>query len=89
MRIYLTKFRLSSHNLLVETGRYHGTERSDRKCTLCNLNTIEDEFHFILHCPCYDTIRKQYIKPYYYSRPSSFKLVQLLNCENVKVISNL
>ena len=56
MRIYLTKFRLSSHNLLVETGRYHGTERSDRKCTLCNLNTIEDDFHFILHGPCYDTI---------------------------------
>ena len=38
----------------------------DRKCTLCNMNEIEDEYHFILQCPIYETIRKQYIKKYYY-----------------------
>ena len=80
---------MSSHNLLVETGRYHGIIKADRKCLFCNLNTVEDEFHFILQCPVYNAIRKQYIKPYYYKRPSSFKLVQLLSTENVKDICNL
>ena len=88
-RVYLTRIRLSSHYLFVETGRYHGVNRSERKCTLCTLNTIEDEFHFILQCDCYNAIRRQYIKPYYYKRPSSFKLIQLLSTENVKDICNL
>ena len=88
-RVYLTRLRLSSHNLCVEVGRYHGVDRSDRKCTLCALNSIEDEFHFILQCDSYIELRRHYIKQYYYRRPSSFKLVQLLSTENVKDLRNL
>ena len=48
-RFALTKFRLSSHELEIETGRGKQpvkTPISDRKCKLCN--TIEDEFHVLL-----------------------------------------
>ena len=53
-RKIITRFRLSSHNLNVEYGRYRNELRSNRICTLCNLNDIEDEFHFILKCPKYN-----------------------------------
>ena len=38
LRIPLAKLRLSSHQLLIETGRYsqNRTERAHRLCTLCD-----------------------------------------------------
>ena len=72
-RKMITKFRVSAHKLSIETGRYDAVIRSNRKCAKCNLDEIEDEFHFILKCPYYDAIRKQNIKPYFYKRPSVFK----------------
>ena len=47
------------------------------------MNEIEDEYHFILQCLIYDTIRKQYIKNYYY-RNRSVVLLQLLSTEYIK-----
>ena len=32
------------------------------KCSLCNMNEIEDEYHFILQCPIYVIARKRHIK---------------------------
>ena len=29
---------------------------------MCNLNDIEDRFHFILLCPAYNDLRKKYLK---------------------------
>ena len=88
-RKYLSKLRLSAHSLNIEKGRYNNTNRRDRICTLCNSSDIEDEFHFILKCPIYNDLRVNYIKNYYYRRPSVFKLVQLLSVNNVKIINNL
>ncbi|MCG8049040.1 MAG: hypothetical protein N0E48_26130, partial [Candidatus Thiodiazotropha endolucinida] len=85
----ITKLRLSSHNLLIETGRHRQIERADRKCVYCNLNDIEDELHFILICPQYTDIRQLFIKKYYYTRPNMFKLVQLFNNENMTHLKNL
>ncbi len=52
-KTWICKFRLSSHNLAVEKGRFYGIERCNRKCFHCN-NDIEDEMHFILKCPIYN-----------------------------------
>ena len=56
-RIILTRWRLSNHNLAIETGRYTRpyTERRDRVCTMCNF--VEDERHVIYMCPRYDDLR--------------------------------
>ena len=45
-----TKFRLSSHNLLVERGRWMISKLDYKlmKCTLYNSDDIEDEYHIIL-----------------------------------------
>ena len=85
---YLTMFRLSSHSLAIETGRYQGVLNVNRVCKFCK-DDIEDEFHFILKCPTYANFRSKYIKSYYRTRPSVFKLVQLLSTENVKELCNL
>ena len=53
------------------------------------MNVLEDEFHFVLQCRKYIDLRKHYIKKYYWSRPSTFKLVTLLSVENRKELCNL
>lgn len=85
----ITKFRLSSHKLYIETGRYVGLNRTERLCQNCDTHNIEDEFHFMLQCPLYSNLRTQYIKPYYFRRPSAFKLIELLSTHNVKELCNL
>jgi hypothetical protein len=58
-RVDLTRLRLSSHSLHIETGRHTDTPREDRTCTLCMTNTIEDETHFLIQCPIYQDIRAE------------------------------
>ena len=54
-RCHLTRLRLSSHSLPVEVLRYVKKKkkkilRADRKCTICNLNQMGDEYHYLLYC---------------------------------------
>ena len=59
-RVILTRWRLSNHNLAIETGRYTRpyTERPNRVCTMCDL--VEDEKHVIYICPRYNDLRLQH-----------------------------
>ena len=52
-RFFLTRMRLSSHSLRIQTGRYGRNKipRNERICQCCNTNDIEDVFHFICICP--------------------------------------
>ena len=63
-KISLSKFRLSSHNLEIETGCYFGTNRSERICKHCHMNVVGDEYHFLLTCPAFRDLRIKYLKPY-------------------------
>ena len=80
-----SKFRLSPHQLAIETGRNTGIERQYRKCTLCTKDDIEDEFHFVLICPLYRSLRDQYISKYYQNHPSMFKFIQLCRSTGKKL----
>ena len=42
------KFRLGSHKLPIETGRWKGLERKDRLCNECKV--LGDEDHFVFDC---------------------------------------
>ena len=88
-RYTLAKLRLSSHQLFIETGRHRNIDRNDRKCQLCQCNDIEDEFHFVLICSAYTTLRKQCIPRYYYTRPSMLKFTELLQCTNANILNKL
>ena len=83
--------RMSSHHLLIHTGRFGNNRipRNERHCIYCNLHDLEDEYHFIIICPCYNDLRRKYIKTYYYARPSVYKFLDLLNSTNKALITNL
>lgn len=53
----LSKFRCSDHTLLIEVGRHKGLQVEQRLCKMCQLNLVEDEFHFLTMCPAYDNLR--------------------------------
>ena len=84
LRTTFTKMRLSSHKLLVERGRWVKPKINycDRLCTLCHKHDIQDEYHALMICSRYESLRKKYLKPYYYKRPSVYKFIQLMNTVN-------
>ena len=79
-----TSFRLSSHKLLVERGRWtiSKLDYKLRKCTLCNSGDIEDEYHVTLVREQFADARKKYLKNYFYRRPSMAKFVELMNTKS-------
>ena len=91
LRIHISKLRLSAHQLRIETGRYarNRLERALRLCTICDKSDIEDENHFVLVCPVYDSIRKKYIRPLYSKRPNVFKFITLMQTNQLNILRNL
>ena len=84
LRFYFCRLRLSNLTLRVQTGRYSRNRivREERYCICCNTLDIEDEFHFVCICPCYNAIRSKYIKTYFCKRPSVYKFIELLKSKN-------
>ena len=91
LRTCYTKLRLSRHKFLVERGRWlkPKIQYTDRKCTLCNTTDIEDEYHIVMICENFKTLRRTYLKKYYYNRPSMHKFVELMNTVNRKTLFKL
>ena len=89
LRIQITRFRCSNHRLPIETGRWVGINREQRKCSKCSLNCLGDEFHALLVCKHFRQVRKKHINQYYWSKPSAFKLVSLLRSSNKNTLINL
>ena len=60
LRKAMCRYRISAHDLRIESGRYSKTyiNRTDRICTRCDLQEVEDEFHFLLKCSLYNDERK-------------------------------
>ena len=53
LRRDITRFRISSHRLNIEIGRYARIDRADRLCTICSLGVLGDEIHLLLACPTF------------------------------------
>ena len=77
-KIVLTRFRLSSHELHIERGRYENVPRDERICKCCNMSQIESEYHFLLVCPLYTELRRKFFKPYFCHWPNLNKFDQLM-----------
>ncbi len=58
-----TKLRISSHSLRIESGRhtFPKTAIEDRICNHCDLNKVEDEYHFVMECALYNTQRLKFL----------------------------
>ena len=88
-KVALSRFRTSSHDLFVETGRYDNVPQDQRLCKSCNRNRIEDEFHFLLVCPKNRELRKTYFKTYFCYLPTLHKFENLMSATSNKVICNI
>ena len=65
VRSCFTKLRISSHKLMIETGRYNRPRKipvNERYCNYCKNNNIEDEIHFVLTCKLFETERELFHK---------------------------
>ena len=89
IRILLSQFRISAHDLEIEKGRHRNIPRSERKCKLCNLNVVENEYHFLLVCHFYRNILKKNFKKYYLAWPTINKFESLMTTENKRTILNI
>ena len=89
--IDLCKYRTSNHKLEIEVLRYQRPliARQDRKCRMCNLNEIGNEYHHLLICPKHDEYRTKFIPRKYTNRPNFVKFLNLVSCKSPKVMRNL
>ena len=44
LSLNMVRFRTSNHKLSVEIGRWHNVEYDDRKCPLCAIDSLGDEY---------------------------------------------
>ena len=59
-RIIISKIKISSHRLAIETGRFSKTPRNERICLYCkadNVSEIDDEQQLLLRCSRFSEIR--------------------------------
>ena len=92
-RIAISRLRASSHNLEIERGRYTipVTPIENRLCSVCN--SIEDEFHFLLHCQLYNEERSALfheitnIEQEFSSLTDRDRLIFLLSNENSQILT--
>ena len=91
LRHFITKMRISAHSLRIHTERFskNPVSRDSRCCLLCNNRDIEDVFHFICICPIYNDLRRRYLNPTMYSRPSVYKMCLLFDSKDKIILTNL
>jgi hypothetical protein len=85
----LTKLRSGTLKLNIELGRYNNTPRESRLCLCCNMNVVENEYHFVLVCPAYRSVRTHFLPTYYCSWPNIYKLEHLLKAANKNLTMKL
>ena len=74
----LYKFKCSNHYLPIVKGRHLKIPLDDRKCTLCNLNEIGDEFHYMFKCSFFTDQRNKYLMRYYIDMMNLAKFVDII-----------
>jgi hypothetical protein len=77
LQIVLARFRTSCHNLQIEKGRWvkPRVERSNRLCTCCSLNVVEDETHFMFDCPIYQETRNKFRNTLFVTNQRDFQQI--------------
>ena len=83
------EFRTTNHKLPIEHGRWNNIPRENRKCNLCNLEEIGDEFYYILNCPYFKQYRDIYIKKRYTKRPNIINFLGIMASTNKLNLTNL
>jgi hypothetical protein len=96
MKSSYSKFRLSSHKLKIETGRYIIKPKrllpEERICDMCDSLDIEDEFHFLMKCKIYEKKRTELVEyisvhyPMFKELSDHHKFIWMMNILDEKII---
>lgn len=73
LRFIFRKFRTCNHKLPIETGRWNNLERCHRICSLCNKNTLDDEYHYVMECQAFSLLRNKLIEEKYSTNVNTYK----------------
>jgi len=76
-------------SLIIEKGRHSNINRADRLWIYCHMNAIENEYLFLLVCPFFNNLRKQYFKSYFCHWPTKQKLIPLMTSTNKITLLNV
>ena len=82
----MSRFRCGYNRL--PANKYNSSE-SERKCNLCDIHDVGDEFHYLFVCNYFKSERNWYLKKYFIVRPNTLKMNQLFNVKNKKILRNL
>ncbi len=85
----LCKFRCANHRPPDVTGRCFNINSTNRKCNLCPINDVEDEFHYLFRCSHFETKRKDFLDSKYYYGTNTLKMKQLFNRANGTELTKL
>ena len=95
----IARFRLSAHRLKIETGRYNSKNEyllpEQRICQNCQLNKVEDEIHFLVECPKYNSERSQLFlsasmeSRHFDNLNNSNKFIWIMSNEGENIFKNL
>ena len=55
----MTKLRVGTTELRVETGRWTGLRKEERIYKQCTSGEVKDEMHFVLHCEALSEERRK------------------------------
>jgi exonuclease III len=80
------KFRCRNSKFPIELGAHCNITRSERKCTLCQLNEVGDEFHYLFRCNLFSPDRCKLMKKYFWNNPSTYKMDLLLNSQHKQLV---
>ena len=76
-RVAITKLRLSSCNLAINTAKWYKLPDDQKICRYCLRNDIENEMHVLIDYDNYNALRRAW--RYSFMRQDTFKKVKTLN----------
>jgi hypothetical protein len=84
-------FRTRNHKFPIKTGRWSQSfvPHVERKCRLCTINTLGDEYHYLLECPFFSNKRSKYIPGKFSNRPNMIKFKELLTASRGATLEKL
>ena len=90
----MARYRMSSHDLNIERGRYNNTITpvNQRIFTRCELNEIDDEIHFLLHCSAMNNERKilfDSVTAIINIQPTNEMFLRIMTSRDITVVKSL
>ena len=82
-------FRFGNNHLTIEKGRWSGIESSKRKCKMCFLNEVGDEFHYLFRCNAFDKERTHTPTRSQYRNPNIYTFRNIMNTNSTKKLIKL